>query len=149
MYIHAHLHPATLLGTTDNFSETATKQETPKSAHLSTAKDILGAASSFTQMLLKKVPDVVGANPVKVAFGIAKIILQIKEVCHCPSHCCLRCLTESASQDVKDNLDAVERRISSTAAQVIAVQEALATWKPSDTEEVQIEVFERYSTPFQ
>jgi len=33
-------------------------------------------------MLLKKVPDVVDGNPVKVAFGIAKIILQIKDVCH-------------------------------------------------------------------
>jgi len=90
MYIHAHLHPATLLGTTDNLCETATEQGTLKSAHLSTVKDILGVASSFTQMLLKKVPDVMDGNPVKVAFGIAKIILQIKEVCHCPPHWCLR-----------------------------------------------------------
>jgi len=50
---------------------------------------------------------------------------------------------------MKDNLDAVERRISSTAAQILAVQEALATWQPSDAEETQIKVFERYSTPFQ
>ena len=103
-------------------------------------------ASSFTQMLLKKAPDVVDGNPVKAAFGIAKIILQIKEVCHCSLQWCP---TNSASQDVKDNLDAVERPISSTAAQILAVQEALATWKPSAAEETQIEVFERYSTPFQ
>jgi len=98
-------------------------------------------ASSFTQMLLKKAPDVVGGNPVKVAFSVAKIILQIKDVCHCSSH---RCLTDwLPSQDVKDNLDAVERRISSTAAQLLAAQEALANWKPSNTEETQREVFER------
>ena len=96
-------------------------------------------------MLLKKAPDVVDGNPVKVAFGIAKIILQIKDVCHCSSHWCP---TNSAYQDVKDNLDAVERRISSTATQILAVQEALATWKPNNAEETQIEVFERYSAPF-
>jgi len=53
----------------------------------------------------------------------------------------------TGSQDVKDNLDAVERRISSTAAQLLAVQEALATWIPSNAEETQREVFERYSAP--
>ena len=90
--------------------------------YISTAKDVLGVASSFAQLLLKKAPDVVDGNPVKITFGIAKIILQIKDVCHYSSHWCL---TDSASQEVKDNLDAVERRISSTAAQLLAVQEAL------------------------
>jgi len=46
---------------------------------------------------------------------------------------------------VQDNLDTVERRISSTAAQLLAVQEALSTWKPSNAEETQREIFERYS----
>ena len=31
-------------------------------------------------MLLKKTPDAVDTNPVKIAFGLAKIILQLKEV---------------------------------------------------------------------
>jgi hypothetical protein len=53
---------------------------------------------------------------------------------------------DSASQDVKDNLDAVERRIISTAAQVLVVEEALAGWKPSSEEETQgMKVFERYA----
>ena len=56
-------------------------------------------------------------------------------------------MTDPASQDVEDNLDAVERRISSIAAQLLAVQEALATWKPSNAEKTQREVFERYSAP--
>ena len=93
-------------------------------------------------MLLKKAPDAVDGNPVKIAFGIAKIILQIKDVCHCSSH---QFLTDFASQDVKDNLDVVERRISSTAAQLLVVQEALDSWKPGDAEETQREIFERYS----
>jgi len=129
-------------GTIDSFSETPTEQEIPKSAYLSTAKDILGVASSFTQMLLKKAPDAVDGNPVKIAFGIAKIILQIKDVCYCSSH---RCLTDFASQDVKDNLDVVERRISSTASQLLVVQEALDSWKPGDAEETHRGIFERYN----
>ena len=44
-------------------------------------------------------------------------------------------------------MDAVDRRISSTAAQLLAVQEALATWEPSNAEEIQREVFEKYSAP--
>ena len=31
-------------------------------------------------MLLKKLPDAMDSNPVKMTFGIVKIILQIKEV---------------------------------------------------------------------
>jgi hypothetical protein len=38
------------------------------------------AVGSFTQMLLKKLPSALDANPVKMAFGIATIILSIKEV---------------------------------------------------------------------
>jgi len=38
---------------------------------------------SFTQMLLK---NAIGSNPVKVAFSIAKIILQIKDVHKHSSH---------------------------------------------------------------
>jgi len=48
---------------------------------------------------------------------------------------------------MKDNMDAVERRISSTAAQLLAVQDALANWKPSNAEETEREVFERFSPP--
>jgi hypothetical protein len=47
-----------------------------------TAKGGLGVASRFVQTLLKKVPDYVDTNPVKVAFTIAKVILEIKDVSH-------------------------------------------------------------------
>ena len=49
-----------------------------------TTKDRLGGASRFLQTLLKKVPDCVNTNPVKVAFSIAKAIIEIKAV-----GCCL------------------------------------------------------------
>ena len=45
-----------------------------------TAKEGLGVASRFAQMLLKKLPDCIDANPVKVAFSIAKAIMEIKDV---------------------------------------------------------------------
>jgi hypothetical protein len=44
------------------------------------AKDYIRVGWSLTQMLLKKTPDAVDTNPVKIAFGLAKIILQLKEV---------------------------------------------------------------------
>ena len=45
-----------------------------------TTRDRLGVASRFVQTLLKKVPGCVDANPVKVAFAIAKVIIKIKDV---------------------------------------------------------------------
>ena len=52
-----------------------------------TAKENLGVASRFAQTLLKKVPECVDTNPVKLAFSIAKVIIDIKDVgrCLCPS----------------------------------------------------------------
>jgi len=122
--------------------KTATEPEALKPSVLSTTKDVFGVASSFMQMILKKVPDVVDINPVKIVFVITKIILQIKDVCGCSSH---RCMTKSASQDVQDNLSTVERRILTIAAQLLVVENALVDWKPSNTEETQaIILFERY-----
>jgi hypothetical protein len=46
----------------------------------SATKEGLGVASDFVQMLLKRVPECVDANPVKVAFAIAKVIIDIKDV---------------------------------------------------------------------
>ena len=50
-------------------------------------KDGLGVASRFVQTLLKRLPSCVDTNPVKVAFSIAKVIIEIKDV-----GCCLRIL---------------------------------------------------------
>jgi len=45
-----------------------------------TAKEGLGIASRFTQTLLKKLPECVDNNPVKVALSIVKAIIEIKDV---------------------------------------------------------------------
>ena len=55
------------------------------------SKDIAVVAWSFTEMLLKRLPDAVDTNPAKMALGIVKIVLQIKDVRCCSSH---RCLTD-------------------------------------------------------
>ena len=60
--------------------ETATNAAEPTRSTLKTAKDYIGVGWSLVQMLLKKTPDAVDINPVKIAFGLAKIVLQLKEV---------------------------------------------------------------------
>ncbi|KDR77674.1 hypothetical protein GALMADRAFT_245800 [Galerina marginata CBS 339.88] len=91
----------------------------------STVKDFAGVALSFTTMLLKRLPDAVDSNPTKIAAGIIKIVLQIKD-------------------EVKGNIDAVDRRILSTVDQLRAVEEALAGWVPYSAEEQQsIRLFKR------
>jgi len=106
-------------------------------------KDYAGVALSFTTMLLKRLPDAVDMNPVKVAVGIVKIVLQIKDVRRCSSH---RCLTDYAYQEVTGNIDVVDRRILSTADQLREVQEALAGWEPNNAEEnLGMKRFEKYA----
>jgi hypothetical protein len=108
-------------------------------------KDYAGVALSFTTMLLKGLPDAVDTNPVKIAFGITKIVLQIKDMHRCSSH---RCLNDYAYQEVRDNIDAVDRRILSTADQLCVVNEALSGWEPNNVAEKQgMELFEKYACP--
>ena len=93
-------------------------------------------------MLLKRLPDAVDTNPLKIASGIIKIVLQIKDVRRCSSH---RWLTDHACQEVEDNIDVVDRRILSTAGQLRAVEEALTGWEPINAEERQgMELFKMY-----
>lgn len=60
----------------------------PISDWKATAKEGLGVASRFTQTLLKRVPECVDMNPVKVAFAIAKVIIDIKDV---SGYLCISC----------------------------------------------------------
>jgi len=45
-----------------------------------TAKENLGVTARFAETLLKKLPECVDANPVKMALSIAKAIIEIKNV---------------------------------------------------------------------
>jgi len=85
-------------------------------------------------MLLKRLPDALDTNPAKIAFGIVKIVLEIKDVGHYSSH---RCPTNYGYQEVKGNIDTVDQRILSTVDQLRTVEEALAGWQPNNAEEEQ------------
>ena len=85
-------------------------------------------------MLLKRLPDAVHINPAEIAFGIVKIVLQIKDVGRYSSH---HCLTNYGYQEVKGNINAVDQRILSTVDQLRTVEEALAGWQPNNPEEKQ------------
>jgi hypothetical protein len=61
----------------------------PVSDWKASAKEGLGVAFRFTQTLLKRVPECIDPNPVKVAFAIAKVIIDIKDVSR---HLCISCI---------------------------------------------------------
>ncbi|KAF9472429.1 hypothetical protein BDN70DRAFT_887004 [Pholiota conissans] len=107
------------------FHHSEIKDGPEKHSHTqSTVETFAGAALSFTTMLLKRLPDAVDANPAKVAVGIVKIILQIKD-------------------EVKGNIDAVDQRIISTVDQLRAIEDARHGWKPnSDKESRAVKSFE-------
>ena len=116
------------LGTAGDLSETQAHPKKSARRALSTAKDI----RSFTEMLLKRLPDALDTNPAKVAFGIVKIVLQIKDVGRYSSH---HRLANYGCQEVKGNIDAVDQRILSTVDQLRTVEKALAGWQPNNPEE--------------
>ncbi|KAF8148071.1 WD40-repeat-containing domain protein [Crassisporium funariophilum] len=67
------------------------------------------------QMLAKKTANVVDTNPAKVALGLVKAIVEIKNA-------------------VKDNKDSVARQIASTGGQLEEVADALRNWQPDNEE---------------
>ena len=85
-------------------------------------------------MLLKRLPDALDTNPVTIAFGIVKIVLEIKDVGRYCSH---HYPTNYRYQEVKGNIDAVDQRILSTVDQLRTVEKALAGWQSNNTEERQ------------
>ena len=50
----------------------------------STIKDALKVSLNFTATLLKRLPEIVDGNPVKMALSLAKMIVEIKEVGRLP-----------------------------------------------------------------
>ena len=50
---------------------------------MAVTKDRVGVASRFAQTLLKRLPNCIDTNPVKVAFSVAKMIIEIKDVGDC------------------------------------------------------------------
>ncbi|KAF8073398.1 hypothetical protein FPV67DRAFT_1477641 [Lyophyllum atratum] len=81
-----------------------------------TVKDGLGVASRFAQTLLKRVAECVDTNPVKVAFSIAKVIIEMKDA-------------------VGDNKDELVQRLEDTANRLLAVERAVAIGVPKGAEQ--------------
>ncbi|KAH6903821.1 hypothetical protein BKA70DRAFT_1227177 [Coprinopsis sp. MPI-PUGE-AT-0042] len=79
-------------------------------------KGLLSVTGSLLQMVLKKVPDAVDSNPVKIFFSLAKIILQFKE-------------------GMEDNKDAIKQDMDAYAAQIATIEAAQADWKDGDAPE--------------
>ena len=92
-------------------------------------------ASRFAQTLLKKLLDCINTNPVKMAFSIAKVIIEIKDV-----GCCLCILYTWAlhrltiirrSETTKTSL----RNISKKRKTLLAVERAVVSGAPKAAEE--------------
>ncbi|KAG6818932.1 hypothetical protein H0H93_000220, partial [Arthromyces matolae] len=90
---------------------------------ISKTKDSLKVTGRFIETLLKRLPDVTSGNPAKIVLGLAKMIVEFK-------------------QGVGDNMDAVERRIVSVAAQVETVVNAQEGWRPGSEDSKSIERFQ-------
>ncbi|KAF9470943.1 hypothetical protein BDN70DRAFT_888602 [Pholiota conissans] len=91
----------------------------------STIKGIAGAAWSFTETLLKKLPDAVDTNPAKAVLGAIRIVLQIKD-------------------DVRGNINSVDEQIRTTATQLDDVEKALGRWKYKDNNSQETQALSRY-----
>ena len=94
-------------------------------------KDRLGVASRFTQTLLKKLPGCISTNPVTMAFSIAKVIIEIKDV-----GCCL-CISGTGwllYQVVGNNNDELAQRLEETANRLLAVERTIVSGVPKAAE---------------
>ena len=97
-----------------------------------TTKDRLGVASRFAQTLLKRVPECVDINPVKVAFSIAKVIIDINNVGYC---LCILGTGWLLYQEVGDNKDELAQRLKDTANRLLAVERTVVSGIPKAAEE--------------
>ena len=73
-------HKLSTLVTRPTSLEAPTANADNNTSTLDVAKDYLGVTGTFLQTILKKVPDVVDGNPVKMFFSLAKVIVELKEV---------------------------------------------------------------------
>jgi len=108
--------PETSLTSTRTEQPASTNSQPLVSDWKATAKEGLGVASRFAQTLLKKLPGCVDTNPVKMAFSIAKAIIEMKEA-------------------VGDNKDELAQRLEETANRLMAVERTVAIGVPKAAEQ--------------
>ncbi|KIM80637.1 hypothetical protein PILCRDRAFT_822370 [Piloderma croceum F 1598] len=90
--------------------------QTQVSDRKATIKEGLGVASRFAQTLLKKLPQYVDGNPVKMALSIVKTLIEIKD-------------------EVGDNKDELTRGLRETEATLQAVERTVAISVPKAAEQ--------------
>jgi hypothetical protein len=61
------------------------RQTAPK--HESRIKDILKVTGNAITTVAKRLPDLADPNPVKIALGLVKLIIEIQQVRHGSAHC--------------------------------------------------------------
>ncbi|KAF9472118.1 WD40 repeat-like protein, partial [Pholiota conissans] len=129
---HDHQGSASSIGPTDPSSKgtVVDPPQTPANPEIltgnaqSTLQDFAGVAWNFTAMLLKRLPDAIDTNPVRITSNIIKIVLEIKDA-------------------VRENIDVVDKRILSTVDQLRALEEVRDGWKPHGDKEMRaVELFE-------
>ncbi|KAF8157273.1 WD40-repeat-containing domain protein [Crassisporium funariophilum] len=81
----------------------------------SSLKNSIELTGRALQTLVKRASNIVDTNPAKIALGLVKAIVEIKDA-------------------VKDNKDAVARQIASTGGQLEEVADALHNWQPHNEE---------------
>ncbi|PPQ94932.1 hypothetical protein CVT25_004418, partial [Psilocybe cyanescens] len=91
-------------------------QTVPKTA--SSTKDVLGVIGRSILTLTVRLPEILDGNPVKMALGLVKLIIEIQ-------------------QAVADNMDAVKQSLTSTRAQLETVEKELGDWTPKTPQEGQ------------
>ncbi|PPQ93171.1 hypothetical protein CVT25_002629, partial [Psilocybe cyanescens] len=91
-------------------------QKAPKTA--SSTKGVLAVTGRSILTLTKRLPEIVDGNPVKMALGLVKLIIEIQ-------------------QAVANNMDTVKRRLTSTRAQLETVEKELGDWTPKTLQEGQ------------
>ena len=70
------------LASNQSASGTGSGSQSTPSMTVSTTKENLKVAGRFIQTLMTKLPEIVEMNPVKMALSLAKVIIEIKKVCH-------------------------------------------------------------------
>ena len=94
-------------------------------------KEGLGVASRFLQTLLKRLPECVDGNPVKVAFSVAKVIIDVANVRYC---LCISGIGWLLNQAVGGNKDELAQRLEDTANRLLVVERTVDSGIPKGAE---------------
>ena len=82
----------------NKISSASFSQSTSPLPTSSTIKENLSLTGRFLQTLAKKASNIVNTDPTKVALGLVKLIIGIKDVCPRSSHCTFRLIDRKSTR---------------------------------------------------